>query len=755
MADFPGWLDPSTLPPGYQPQGEAPSGFNPYADPSAALAAGGYGSGNVQPMGPGDRGAPPNLAVPGNQLLDPNTGLPVTPDSAATPPGAPPPGVAGPAQPAQPDQVGPVPPTIDSVRAPGDVTGSQTDEAKALNEESRLKMAAAGAQFDAGDAAQRRMADAWNKSADQVTREQETFAMAREAAHRQASAENAEWATQMDAQAAKQPDHHHWWENQSSFGKALYLAGLAFSTYGASKVYGAKNPAADMMMKAIDDDVAEQKERLSRQTQALRERGTQMRQDQASKVTDLQDTYSKKIMRLETVRQALLEQAKQPGPADRQAALLRAQGEIEAAKTKILAQRTENSVKQSEGALARASEERKTANTNWTSRANNNDTIKGENQRNADTLQKDRDLAQISASAKLAEKSSVDLKDIRGTSQELGVTMIGEDGKPTDFKTHKDSDANVKAGQIAQAANQRMDDLAYIQKAIKNDTFTSLMTGKDAEMNARIVRLSYDTAKSDDPSSKVSDNDFSFAVKQNFGYDMTGGVVDKAKFAMNKAATESLIKDEMRSMPQRVANKLQVYNDTLLNGSKSHLIWTPKSMEAPEAPGHNATQALRDAGLPVKLEVPRTPEEFRKAKDLEATDPAFKGQVIAPYDESRIRDLHNDFVGATPANIADLTKQALKEYEGNSRDAWNGKPAQTASDLITTNAIKTQAADDTKVAEKALVDFEDHLKAIIHTPLGAGFTREHIQEIGRKEYGLTNMRPSDWTEALTKAGVLN
>ena len=766
MAGFPDWLDPSTLPPGYQPSaGETPYGLDPYGtDPNAALAAGGYGAGQ-----PPVTGAPPNTALPGNQLIDPSTGVQAGVPDAMTGAAPPTPFVPGAAPPPsmQPDGS----PRINSGAGVGDEQQAVADQANSFNKYAETAQGATAAQGAAADAHQKALTKAWNDSADKYTQAQDTLAMAREASHRQASAENAQWAKDMDAQAAKMPDHSHWWESQSGFGKALYLAGLAFSTYGQSKVYGAKNPAADMMMKAIDDDMSAQKDRLARQTQTMRENGTQMRSDQRDKLSDIQDSYAKKIMKIEMVRQALIEQSKQAGPEDRKAALLAGAASLEGEKTKILTARVEQTHREQQGAMDRVSREKTAAESDWTSRSNNRATIAGENTRQGlELTDKDKlhaaDIAKdfSLAGMKLDEKGNVTGgpvdKDSRGVSQDLGLSMVDKDtGKPIgngDFIVHKDDKAPEKAGSLAQAANQRMSDLRYVKKSISDDSFATLILAKDPALTARIVRLAYTTAQENEPGGKKSDNDISYALKENFGFDALGGGIDKAKLALNKDKVLMLIQSEMDNMPAKVSKELTIYNDTLRNGTRSKLIWTPQSVEAPDRPTETITGALAAAGHGGRLEVPASPEAFRKAQATEDQAPEFKGQVMVPYDEQKVRDLNATFKGASPDHIKVLADEALKTLEGN-QDRWNGSVhKKSESDITTASAIQVAAEDASKKSAKRIQDAEDYLRSssgFLAPNRGALMDHAGAIEAVEKKFGLTNLDHNEWAQILEAAGV--
>lgn len=659
-------------------------------------------------------------------------------------------------------------PGLEKTPAYGDTTGAEKQENAAFNEESAVGQNKADADVEASREYQNQIAEAYKQHAEGLTDAARNEAQAREYLHRSAAAETATWMQKMDAQAAKTPDHHHWWDHTSGFSKAMWLASLAF---GAGAVrYGGKNVGLDMLHQSIEEDMEQQKDRLARERENLKLRGTQMQQRQAQNLSDLQDNYSKHVMRLETLKQAFLEKAKAPGPAAAKQAHLAAAQEMDKKKLEIAGKRVAQSVTEKEGALNRSSE-------NYRAQLSSNTqkVIASAN------IKKDYDLAELSADVSLAKDAKKGQGDTRAVSPNTGMQLVDpKTGSPVGdgmVRVHKDDKSLENMAGIATAGNQRYADLALIKKHVDDDSLWDLSTQKDPELTAAVVRLGYTTAKADDPGGRINDNDFTYGVKQSIGYDPTSGIIQPLQTSRNKAAMTRMIDKEMKDMVPRVQNEVNKYNDADLNGKDAKIMWSPRTVTAPAVPDRNATEQLRAAGVPVTLQEPKTVKDYNKAKELEDRDSHFQGQVLPPYDRAKVSSVAASFEGSSPEHIEAIAREALKTLEGN-KDPWAGPVAKDTSETrVTKLAIESERDKALEHSRKAIKDAEDWLREHNTSPEarddvmvaidemgqvpGSPFSGRHpglspkdAQDIVEKKFGLMNLRPQEWEEVLRAGHVL-
>lgn len=712
-------------------------------DDQAALAAAPTPPGTPLPSA----GQPPDLYDPSSWLMKPDGSdrtAPYPSDLAAQAASAPPPATAP-----NPGQAAAPAPAPTGTRAPAstevapsgpqgprdlsDVAGFMGQQGTALNQSEESASAAAVMKNQAARAQAAREGKAYLDTADLYNAANEEYSKALDQAHRAAAAENAQWMQQMDALGKQEPNNHHWFESKSTLGKGLFMLSMltgakaeALSPRVTASIFGDIN-------KMMDDDVKAQEQRIARQVDIGKQRGVIMQREQQQILTDLQDRFSKKVMKIEALKNAFLAQAKAPSSTDDKAAVAAVVAELDKQRVNIAGERMKESVTMREGVLNRQKD---------ITVANIKEA--GDNARLGATLKKDYDLAALSASQKETpeEKKMVDQQGLADN-----ATLIGPDGKARGdgvVLIHKDK--KPEASQLSAAASARYAALVRVRDAIKNDTFSDLVLKKDPQMTSDVVMLGYTGARTLDPSGRITDKDFEAAVENQLGGDLStlrGRAAQVGKGGFDKLVP--FLDKEIADLPKRTGKALEDYVDYSLPQNKgAHVIWHPKDLEAapPREPG--AAETLANAGVPAD-QVPKTPEpvsrtQFENERALNALPPYKREGTGSFVDQAKA-----SFDGLDPASIRKAGEARMKSVEGDSRA------------LHEIDEARATAEKHAEANARALKDYLEHQVEIGKLDRGAraalgktdnswthdGTTiREHVKEVAEKDYGFGHADPA-------------
>ncbi len=624
--------------------------------------------------------------------------------------------------------------------------GTAAAEGEALDDYGRATLNASRAQQASDADTQDRVAQAYGQSYQDQARSDQEFQTARSMAHQAADAQTHAWLQEYTQKAQEEPNPHRWFENKSSVGKALWLISLAAGAInqgwnGGMAPGGGQlhNVALEMAQREIQDDINAQKLRLDKELGALKLKGQTLDVKNQRVLTDLADDHTRALGRLNALEQEYLARAKAPGKLQNAAADAQVTQWFAQQKMGLATRYRQEAVQARESELARAQQMRLAQMTDSRDRAIA-----------AAQIQKDYDLAKLqSSTAGDVEKAKAQAearKDLRAASpQQTGFVLVGPDGKPVGdgvVRVHKED--FEKFTNLGTNASQAYSDMGLIEQSLKDDSFADLMARQDPRLLQAINRLGYATAKADDPGGRVTDVDFSNAVKQRLGYDPSTGVFNPMVASQNKGAMLKAIADERKQIAQRTQNAASAYFDQDVGGAGSRILWSPKPVRAPEAPEPNARESLGQGAYAP----PKDLDELHQRQEQAKAQPEFARQLL-PDDPAKVTEAKAAFSGHGPAFIDAKATQMLDHW-GQGQDL----------DPTTRLEVEDAAHQAHEKAAKALEDFETGLGVefsqgqFLHA-MHSGGQKSHIDRVeadrlAKKEYGLF-LTPEELTQAIKVA----
>jgi hypothetical protein len=644
----------------------------------AALIAGGY---PVQPQAalqspnqvPQQQG---NLPVPAGQPpLQQMGGVsegPITsPDQL---PAAPPPTTPATAPP-DAAYVPPQAPPLTPLKS-GDVKGANAAQEAALNAETGNVMATELAKTNALAAHAEKRAQIYEGHAQAQQLIDEQYQRAREKARMDANAETAAWMRDLDKKVAEEPVPGRWWANQTKFGQVMYLMSLAFGAMAQAKNPNLKNIALEMITKETEEDMAEQRQRIQRQVEALKMKGQVIDQRLRAQIEDAKDDHTLLVSRLAMVQSAALERANAPGSADVRAAMAEAAQWAGQQRLTIAGERANRAYAEREGQLNRDAE---------MSRAMLTD--KRDRDIAAANIQKDYDLAQIKMSAKDDPrlKNSVVLNPytthIRVVDANTGQPVATPLGPQGGLVVAKETEKEAR-----QVADLAQDDYATMRRVSrelgKGDTL-DVMLKRNPQLVSDLVKLGYGAARNKlDPNGRVTDKDFQAGLENAVGGDLdslSGRIAAGAHITADTGKLKELVDKQIRDYPVFVSNRLGALVDAAIPGYEGNIRvdWSPKSVEI-DKPGAQSSQEIDASyGLKTPLQAPKTIGDLENAQTLEK-----KGvKALPPYrsgSEDKVLKALSDFKGAMPRTIMDRAGKLEQQLDdsGDTRASLEVQQAQ-------------------------------------------------------------------------------
>lgn len=482
----------------------------------------------------------------------------------------------------------------------------------------------------------------------------EQYQAARAKARMDANAETAAWMRDLDKKVAEEPVPGRWWANQTKFGQGMYLLSLAFGAMAQTKNPNLKNIALEMFQKETEEDMTEQRDRIKRQIEGLKTKGQIIDNRLQAQLADSRDDHTLLVSRLAMIQQAALERSNAPGPADQRAAMAEAAQWAGQQRLTIAGERANRAYAEREGQLGRDSE---------MARAYMTD--KRERDLKAAELQKDYDLARLSASVKLNGKEDPRVKDsVSLPPSTTGIRVVDESGKPVDSPISHGggltiSKANEKeARQTAEIASDKFAAMQRVSTELGKNEDIKVLLKKNPQLVSDIVKLGYGSARSElDPNGRVTDKDFVAGLEHELGgdlYTLKGRISTGLGITANQAQLKALVDKHLRDYPKFVSHKLGSLIDQGVPGYEGNVRvdWTPKAMETAE-PGNPSTQEIDASyGIKTPLKAPETLDDLANAQTLEK-----KGvHALPPYkpgSQDKVLKALEDFKGAMPSTISD------------------------------------------------------------------------------------------------------
>lgn len=540
-------------------------------------------------------------------------------------------------------------------------------------------------------------------------------------ARKRADEETGRWLQDMERLAKTEPNHQRYWQNQDSFGKGLWLLGMAFSSMAqlGQKNAGQRNSVMEMLQQEIAQDVEAQKESLSRQMNVKKVQGDILQRNQMERIADLKEDHSLYFMRLEGLKQAALLRANAPGAADMKLAYQMGAQKLAELQNGIVANRANEAFTAHESALARG---------------------------NAFAIAKMHDAtellkAQMEIGARQSAAKNGLMKDYSAIPTTQGIRVlddatgkpigpgVDEKGQPTGAFYVKEKNEE-KVRQLAADAQQTYSAMKRVSAALHSDTPLEILLQKDPQLEADLIKLAYSETKANEPGGRVTDKDLQVNMKAVLGADLTT--------FRNRAFTEGLGSGQAK-LADFMDRHIKDYKGKVENALRSELPaelpefgskkvrveWTPQELTAPEPAKETYAGKMSRYGI----EVPQT----NNLNSQEAFDTAQKAGTLPAYapnggdkpTQQLVNEFKTDMAGATSTTVRQLAEKAI--------DAVRNDP-RAARELA-------QAAD-TQVARVANVE-----RALV---MSGYKTPDAIVEQG-KQLGLDI--PDDQAQTMSKAST--
>lgn len=507
------------------------------------------------------------------------------------------------------------------------------------------------------------------------------YQRAREKARLDANAETAAWMRDLDKKVAEEPVPGRWWTNQTKFGQVMYLLSLSFGTMAQAKNPNLKNIALEMITKETESDMAEQRDRIKRQVDAMKLKGQVIDQRLQAQIADSKDDHTLLVSRLAMVQQAALERSNAPGPADQKAAMAEAASWAGQQRFVIAGERANKAYAERDSQLGRDAE---------MSRALLTD--KRDRDIAAATIQKDYDLAHISAGVKLAGQDAEKFKDIRILHPDItGIRVvnattgapiklpIGPVGGFAVSTKHEGIEKEVTQG--AELAQDRYALLKRVSKTLGDDEDLTVLLKRNPQLVSDLQKLGYQQARENDPRGIVTDKDLISGMESALGGDLNSlsGRVASSTFSAGQGKLKEVVDKAIRDMPAKVSNRFGSLVDAAIPGYEGNIRvdWSPRSVEIGEAGNPSTQQIDASYGIKTPVKSPQTIGDLENAQALEK-----KGvQALPPYkpgSQDKVLKALEDFKGALPRTIverAGVMESKLNEA-GDERAALEIQQAQ-------------------------------------------------------------------------------
>lgn len=707
MAQYdPKTVDPATalpFPAEDAPQDEipAPRGVDPNADAMAALAAVGGGAPGMTPSTGGPPGQVGTLA-PSPQAgaasaLDafqgatgvnlPQGGGPLSNPVLRVRQGVPQNPYENPMQ-TMPDRSGMQPqnpyekPMTPMGQKLSPVQQAARDEDTALAESAQAHSDALKSQNAATAAHANALADVQERHAQAIAANDRQFQAAREALHKQSAAETAAWMHQLDTTVAKEPNPGRWWEHQGGFSKVMWLMSLAFGTMAAAKSPGTKNVALEMISREVDEDIARQKDRLARELDTAKLKGTMMQKDQAQKLADLTDDHTAKAARLAVLERALETRTTAPGSADDAAAQAAGLDWVKKEKLGVAKDRYDKAVSMGEAELARKNQIAVAG-------------IHAQSARDVAIIHEtgENSRAMITAGARLLGQQKGPKPDFQDIPQQAGVKVRTADGKVANLSVHKDQVKEVT--QLIQNTNATGNALADLREAIQNSDLSDKILNNDNARRAALKKLA-------DPIIKQMGGRFNKdtvnEAQQYFLGENPDSLLQRLKGG-SKEEIVALLDKELADLPGTATKKLQAFPSNLSDDPNARIELNLERTSAPRTPNQTQEDRLAAAGVPQQGPAhPQTEGEYLKAAERERS---VKGTGLPDLGKSypdlgtRVTDALRDF-GSLPGAHGRPSPGNVKALKGAAEDEildWREKHRgdQAAVDAANDALVRVQA----------------------------------------------------------------
>ena len=570
----------------------------------------------------------------------------------------------------------------------GGVTTAERAQGRAMDAATRSAAEAGAATAAAQQSHALAVAQANDNYVATLGKNDAAFQARRASNERQAVAENAAYAQNLENLAKQEPSPHRWFENQSSLGKVLWTMSLGFGAMAQSRWLGAKNIGLDMISSEIDADVARQKDRLTRQYEVAKLKGQQLDERHKLLLSDGKDDYAMAISRYGAARDAAVQRAQQVGTsADQRAAYLQAASAMDQKKADLLGQRTQDAIKARESQLSRDAESARQA-----AGFAHESTMK-----DLEFKQQEK-MAGINAANERAKYDLEQQDKWSPIAPAAGIQLTDDKGQPIAGNYQVRKEDRGKAGDYLAAHDNMYSDLGVINDALKKGNITEEVISANPALNAAISRYTIESLKSEGVN-RLTDED----IKQG-KIMLTGNDQDKASqlkmWVMgNHDQAQKLVAGKMRDMINAVPAEFETkFGDTRSKPEGAQVRWSPPARRTAEPPVESPDEVSAQLGAPVApTPPPKTADEYfrRKADTPDELGTLTGNTTRGDSIQSRVEDTLASFTGATPDRIAANTKATIAAVKANPQAAQR---------------VQWEADAASKKAQSALDDTEEALR---------------------------------------------
>lgn len=640
---------------------------------------------------------------------------------------------------------------------------------------------AEAAQFAADQARAERKAEASQRAVDDQTKLLGEYEVARTRNNALADAETATWLHELQLQATKEANPSRWWDNQSSLGQVLWGIGMLAGAGYVALTPGAQNAALLMVTKEIDADVARQESRLQKELGALKAKGAVMEAKHLRNASDLRDTNTMKLSRIQAAERAYMARADVPGDLDAQAKKMQAKALFDQLKLPYVEKFREQ--KYTEKA---AKEDREFQARQQSQRLGHAARLQEDEQDYAAGIGKQgqakfaRDIALKDVSATVAYRpggpvpTDKDGKPIYSTLQsgvnapaaglvlkdtKTGGVANGTGEVLVDPKQQEEAGALIENANKSYTSRLRLRDLIRAKKGNWTGSAKSVLMGTDdPELRGLMDAVGFTLAKEFDPGGRITEQDKAAGQRTAMGFNADGKWLDRVKFYTSLPEIEKMLTEDINAMPKTVTESFRKYNHAEINGQGTDIVWDPNYLRGDKVAPRNAREVRGEGSIQYEDNPIKGTADYSSRRAKEAADESRRGMLLPEHDSVVVDRILDTAEGRGPKTIqaeaakvlADLKQKhaALTATVQASRDPWSGSEA-TPDEVSAAAQEANRVATDIQLVEAVTKDAVTRAKETIKRfaadvtkmkkyPWLPGLGRDALRSKAKTQYKLTD-----------------
>lgn len=607
------------------------------------------------------------------------------------------------------------PDTTNNIPAFGDTGGVNKAYNAANASEANAEYEAAQKKFEAERFHQTQKNENNVQYLDDYGKLNQQYSLDRDMAIKKAQDDNVIWAKEMDAEAAKRPDPGAWWHNHSTFGKVMWALAIAFDAKAVS--LGAKSTIMELIQRNIKEDIAEQKEVISRQLANKKLKGTQREKDLEVQLKNLNDDHSQNIQRLNAILQANNVKAETLGDSDLKSKYAEINAGIEARKTAVASDRLKNVLTERLHLVDQGYDTKKQQ-------------LEFRHQSTEKALDRDlsRDLANMSLAGKLAvaEDKAKRKQDLHEFPIQSGIKVTipaknGQPAKDATFAVPKDQ-ANT-AGEIARGGQSRIVLTQALIDSIESGGLPYGLASDNTEARKALSALVDPTLKQF--GGRFGAQNYKAMQEYVIGEDASS-LVQRMK-GHSKEEIIQLLRNDIKEIPGATKQALLgIPGTNLADDPDMQLVFTSPDTRGPKSVDRSAEEKIESAtGIP--------PAPIKLKNDKEVKEYGGDAEKAMPSD---LRDVVDDAKaklsgGFDQASVDTVLNKSIKNILAWQNSVNNKDPVVTdhvnnASILVKDAATKAYLLANKLPEIKAILE----ANAMSGKPVDSSDVKKKVKEAG-------------------------